>query len=277
MGGHEPWPAHRQCAHPLQRVRVRRDQLVPGRPPVQREPLFSDRPLHPQPDAHPHADQSRGHDRRGRTDRARAALGTVDGPGHLFPAAHLPGPDLVQPGWGHPHPDRHLAEHRPHPRGLSRLEHPNLHVSAGLRLVPHPDLAGSHGPARGHPGQPVLCRRRRPGRTPGPVPGPPRSDPLHSRSPAPLRHLGPAAHSLFPAHGRGLGPCLGHGRVHPENRSGSGLAPGRAGGPLSDRRRDHGPGHASQGQASGQAPLQHRPVLRTGPAGLLSAERNHPA
>lgn len=37
----------------------------------------------------------------------------------------------------------------------------------GLRLGAHPHLVRPHGPARGHPGQPVLCRRRRPGRTSG--------------------------------------------------------------------------------------------------------------
>ena len=115
--------------------------------------------------------------------------------------------DLVQPGRRDPDRcGRSCQDVTLSPDGVPRLEPPGLHRSAGLRLGPDLDLARSHGPARGHAGEPELPRHG-PARPPArAVPGTGGDRPLHSRRPSSGSR--PGRRSLIPFYiprGQGLG------------------------------------------------------------------------
>ncbi len=153
-------------ASALQRIALRRDQLVAGGTPVQHQPRLPDGTAAAKHRPDPRPVQRPGRDRPGRAGDPRPALGPVDGAGHLLVPAHGARPDLVRPGRCGADRRRHPQELDPVAGGLPRLEPAGLPGPARLRLVPGADLVRPYGPARRDPGQPVL-RRRRPRRREG--------------------------------------------------------------------------------------------------------------
>ena len=260
--GAQPWPRRGRRAPALQRIALGRDQLVARRPPVQHQPGLPHRTPAAEHRPDSHAVQRPGRRRPGRAGDPRAALGPVDGPGHLLVPAHGARPHLVRPG-------RRRAHRRRHPQGLDavaggvpRLEPAGVPGPARLRLVPRPDLVRPYGPARRDPGQPVLRRwrpRRREGR---PLDRPFRSGALRARRPAPVRDLGALADPVLHPARRRVGPGLGRGRAH----AGIGTQPAAAGRGRSDGlRRLH-----RCGRAGGRLRTLARSCRRTARARLAS-------
>ena len=206
-------PGRGRRASALQRIALRRDQLVAGGTPVQHQPRLPDRTPAAQHRPDPQPVQRPGRDRPGRAGDPRAALGPVDGAGHLLVPAHGARPDLVRPGRCGAHRRRHPQELDPVAGGLPRLEPAGVPGPARLRLVPGADLVRPYGPARRDPGQPLL-RRRRPRRREGrALDRPFRPGALRARRPAPLRDLGAAADPVLHPARRRVGPGLGRGRA----------------------------------------------------------------
>ena len=88
MGRPESGTGRGRRASPLQRIALRRDQLVAGGTPVQHQPRLPDGTAAAKHRPDPRPVQRPGRDRPGRAGDPRAALGPVDGAGHLLFPAH---------------------------------------------------------------------------------------------------------------------------------------------------------------------------------------------
>ena len=121
-GALEPGAGRGRRAPALQRVALRRDQLVAGRTAVQRQPGLPDRVAATEHRPDPHAVQRPGAHRPGRAGDPGPALGPVDGAGDLLVPAHGARSHLVRPGRRGAYRCCHVEELDPVRGGFPRLE-----------------------------------------------------------------------------------------------------------------------------------------------------------